>query len=124
MILRVTAKLGKKIKHIPSEALPLDADPFADWSAHLFTAERRQYILLANTTSLYTVVMPGRGITSVDTFVRGMQLSLDPCHEIRRNGSRRSGKPMLMPETRFPSAGWSTRLSERENFSTWLPRLL
>jgi len=61
MILRVTAKLGKKIKSIPTETLPLDADPFADWSAHLFTAERRQYILLANTTSLYTVVMPGRG---------------------------------------------------------------
>ncbi len=64
MIIRLTAKLGKKIKNIPSATLPPDSNPFADWSAHLFTAERRQYILVANTSSLYSVVMPGKGITS------------------------------------------------------------
>jgi len=76
MILRVTAKLGKKIKNIPEAALPLEANPFTDWSAHLFTAERRQYVLVANTASLYSVVMPGRGITDVKSFIRRIRLAL------------------------------------------------
>ena len=76
MILRVTAKLGKKIKHLPTATLPTDSNPFADWSAHLFTAERCQYILVANTPSLYSVIMPGRGITSEKSLVRRMRLAL------------------------------------------------
>jgi len=64
MILRVTAKLGKKIGISPSESLPADPNPFADWTAHLFTADRVQYILVANTPSLYSMVMYGKGITS------------------------------------------------------------
>ncbi|MFC1539909.1 DUF6933 domain-containing protein [Gemmatimonadota bacterium] len=76
MILRVTVKLGKKIKNIPEAALPLDANPFADWSSHLFTVERRQYILIANTASLYSVVMFGSGITDEKSFIRRMRLAL------------------------------------------------
>ncbi len=76
MTIRLTAKLGKKIKIIPSAALPPDSDPFTDWSAHLFTVERRQYILVANTPSLYSVVMPGRGVTSDRTFLRRMRIEL------------------------------------------------
>ncbi len=55
---------------------PPDSDPFADWSAHLFTVERRQFILVANTPSLYSVVMPGRGVTSDKTFLRRMRVEL------------------------------------------------
>ena len=76
MIIRLTAKLGKKIKVIPPEALPPDSDPFADWSAHLFTVERRQYILVTNTPTLYSVVMPGRGVTSDKTFLRRLRIEL------------------------------------------------
>ena len=63
MIVRVSAKLGKKIGSSPDRVLPADPNPFADWSAHLFTAERTQYILISNTASLYSMVMFGRGIT-------------------------------------------------------------
>ena len=35
-----------------------------DWSAHLFTANRTQYILVSYTKSLYSVVIPGKGITN------------------------------------------------------------
>ena len=42
---------------------------FADWSAHLFTAERTQYILISNTASLYSMVMFGRGITDDCRFI-------------------------------------------------------
>ena len=64
MIVRVSAKLGKKIHHTPEKSLPADANPFADWSAHLFTVDRTQYILITNTASLYSMVMYGRGITN------------------------------------------------------------
>ncbi len=36
MILRITAKLGKKIGVSPPGSLPADPNPFADWSARLF----------------------------------------------------------------------------------------
>jgi hypothetical protein len=69
MILRVTAKLAKKIKCLPERALPPDPNPFADWSAALFTADRVQYLLLTNTASLYSMVTYGRGMSSDDLFL-------------------------------------------------------
>jgi hypothetical protein len=48
---------------------PLDENPFADWSAALFVAGRTQYILLSNTKSLYSTVLPGKGVTSESTFI-------------------------------------------------------
>src|SRR5207237_755435 len=49
--------------------LPLDDNPLADWSAALFVAGRTQYILLSNTKSLYSTVLPGKGVTSDSAFV-------------------------------------------------------
>jgi hypothetical protein len=69
MIFRLSQKLGQKIKVKPSERLPLDANAFADWSAHLFTAARAQYVILTNTPSLYSVLMVGRGIANEGQFV-------------------------------------------------------
>lgn len=70
MIIRVSAKLGKKIHIAPAETLPADPNPFADWSAHLFTAERIQYILVTNTASLFSFVMYGRGISDSGLFLK------------------------------------------------------
>ena len=69
MILRVSAKLGKKIHVSPAKSLPADPNPFADWSANLFTADRVQYVLITNTPSLYSMVMYGRGMTDDGEFV-------------------------------------------------------
>ena len=63
MILRLSQKLNAKIKAGGLAEMPLDQNPYADWSCHLFTANRAQYILLSNTASLYSCVMFGRGIT-------------------------------------------------------------
>jgi hypothetical protein len=63
MILRLSHKLNAKIKAGKLVELPLDENPYADWSCHLFTADRTQYIILTNTPSLYSCVMYGRGIT-------------------------------------------------------------
>ena len=63
MIFRLSQKLNAKIKAGTLPALPLDENPFADWSAGLFLVGRTQYILLSNTKSLYSTVLPGKGVT-------------------------------------------------------------
>lgn len=69
MIIRLTQKLARKIKVNLSRNLPLDEDPFADWSAHLFTAQRAHYIIMTNSRSLYSIVMHGGGVTNDDKFI-------------------------------------------------------
>ena len=61
MIFRLSQKLAQKLKEDSLPAVPLDQNPYADWSAHLFTADRAQYIIVANTRSFYSVVMYGKG---------------------------------------------------------------
>jgi hypothetical protein len=68
MIFRLSQKLATKLKESPP-SLPLDDNPYADWSGHLFVADRTQYILVANTKSLYSVVMHGKGITDSGIFI-------------------------------------------------------
>lgn len=63
MILRLSQKLAKKVEESPAQVLPPDANPYADWSAHLFTADRTQYIIFSNTASMYSAVLYGAGIT-------------------------------------------------------------
>lgn len=70
MIIRLSQRLHKKIKVAPLVAAPLDENPYADWTARVFTVERSQYILMSHTTSMYSVLMPGRGITNGDQFTR------------------------------------------------------
>ncbi len=70
MIFRLSQKLNVKIKAGPLPAIPPDENPFADWSAHLFLADRTQYILLSNTRSLYSTVLYGRGITDDGRFIQ------------------------------------------------------
>jgi len=72
LIFRITHKLGKKIGFEPYQSIPLDSNPFIDWSAHLFTAERVQYIMVTNTLSLYSIVMYGKGITNESKFINGV----------------------------------------------------
>jgi len=69
MILRLSQKLNTKIKAVKLADIPLDDNPYADWSCHLFTANRTQYILLSNTASLYSCVMFGKGITNDSRFI-------------------------------------------------------
>ncbi len=69
MIFRLSQKLSQKIKVKPVRCLPSDANAFTDWSAHLFTADRAQYVILTNTPSLYSVVMHGRGIANDGQFI-------------------------------------------------------
>lgn len=76
MILRLSTKLATRLKVTPSKVLPLDANPFADWSAHLFTADRTQFVIVTNTASLYSTVLYGRGISSESHFIERALSSL------------------------------------------------
>lgn len=69
MIFRLSQKLNKKLGGGNLSGLPLQENPYADWSCHLFTADRAQYILLSNTASLYSCVTFGRGISNESRFI-------------------------------------------------------
>jgi hypothetical protein len=76
VILRLSQKLGTKIKAGKLSELPLDENPYADWSCNLFTADRTQYIIVSNTKSLYSAVMYGKGVTDVSQFVRRVLITI------------------------------------------------
>lgn len=69
MIFRLSQKLATKLKEGELPSSPLDDNPYADWSAHLFTADRTQYIIVTNTKSLYSAVLYGKGITDGSEFI-------------------------------------------------------
>lgn len=69
MVIRLSQKLASKLKVGNIPPMPLDSNEYADWSAHLFTVARTQYIILCNTKSLYCCFMYGRGITHDCIFV-------------------------------------------------------
>jgi hypothetical protein len=69
MIFRLSQKLTTKLKAGTLGTVPLDENPFADWSAHLFVADRTQYILLSNTKSLYSTVLHRKDITNDSHFI-------------------------------------------------------
>lgn len=85
VILRLSAKLATKIKAGKLAESPLDENPYADWSAHLFTADRTQYILLTNTPSLYSCLLYGRGITDDNAFIKR---SLDTIRDFMEDDSQ------------------------------------
>lgn len=69
MIFRLSQKLNRQIKVGDLHRLPTEENPLADWSAHLFEANRKQYILLSNTKSLLSTVLLGKGITNTSRFI-------------------------------------------------------
>jgi hypothetical protein len=77
MILRLTAKLGKKIGFMPTQTLAPEENPFADWVGNLFTAQRTQYIMVSNSASLYSIILPGKGITDDSEFIERTKESMD-----------------------------------------------
>ncbi len=76
MILRLSQKLSTKIKAGTLKSMPLNENPYADWSCHLFTVDRTQYILVSNTQSLYSCVLYGKGITNDSVFIERVLSSL------------------------------------------------
>lgn len=82
---RPTLMLAKRLHlDLPAADVPAD-NPFTDWCAHGFTAERHRYVILTNTRSLFSVVTHGAGITSEGAFIRR---ALDALRETLRDSGR------------------------------------
>ena len=75
MIFRLSQKLNGKLKAGSVPTLPLDLNPFADWSAKLFLADRTQYVLLTNTTSLRTSASSRKNHTARMSTNRGSTIN-------------------------------------------------
>jgi hypothetical protein len=69
MIFRLSQKLATKLKEGNLPTVPLDENPYTDWSANLFSADRTQYLIVTNTRALYSVVMYGKGIFDYNKFI-------------------------------------------------------
>ncbi|PKN69046.1 MAG: hypothetical protein CVU54_12100 [Deltaproteobacteria bacterium HGW-Deltaproteobacteria-12] len=101
MIFRLTIKLSKKIEIAPLPVIQFDENrnPILEWNAHLFTAQRTQYIILTNTASLYSILMYGRGITNDKSFVRE---ALSCMHEFMIiDGNKEIFENVIEPESQM-----------------------
>ena len=96
MIFRPTHRLCAKIKVGNLFDAPLHDNPYVDWSARLFTVNRLQYMMLTNTASLYSVLMPGRGITEETPF-------LDRALESMRNYMQSDGLSLIFANFIVPA---------------------
>jgi hypothetical protein len=110
MIFRTTQKLNKKLKLTPTNGLPLEMNPFGDWSADLFTVKRTHYIIISNTPSLYSVVIYGQGITHGGRFV-------DQAIQMIRSCMEWDGKAFLYQRFVMPTMN-QIRFSNTLNRST------
>jgi hypothetical protein len=68
MILRATNKLAKKLNLKSLNKNDNKSSAFEEWYGNLFTAERKQYLIFTNAYSLFSVIMPGKGINSLEKF--------------------------------------------------------
>lgn len=69
MIIRLSQKISSKVKAGRLLDMPLDGDPILDWSTQTFAVNRIQFILISNTKSLYSCVIPGKGVTTTKHLV-------------------------------------------------------
>lgn len=69
MILRLSQKLCTKAKVGKLEAEQVAEHPITDWSATLFRLGRIEYILLCNTSTLYSCVTLSKGVNNSSQLV-------------------------------------------------------
>lgn len=87
IIVRLSTKLAPKIKATPRDVLPLDPNPVADWSGHIFEANLAPFLIFSNSASLYSTVFSGEGIASESDFIECARRSLGEALE--RDGMSR-----------------------------------
>jgi hypothetical protein len=110
MIFRLSTKLSAKLKVALRDVLPADPDPFADWSGHVFTADRTQFLIVTNTASLYSTVFPGSGVSSDRQFIERALDSLrefmaeDGLSFIQQRFIAPASGDTQSPETPFPES--------------------
>src|SRR6516164_5963664 len=76
MIFRPSQTLASKIKAGSLAAHSSHSNPFADWTARLFLADRIQYVLVTNTQSLYSTLFAAKGMTNQHLFIQRATICL------------------------------------------------
>lgn len=64
MILRLSQQLAKKAKIPIPEVLSPESHPFGDWHLRTFKACRVEYLLVTHSATLYSNLIPAKGIKS------------------------------------------------------------
>ncbi|KMQ49889.1 ST7 protein [Chitinispirillum alkaliphilum] len=68
--IRMQDKLAVKIKETYLNPFSEhDNSPYVEWYAGLFTVRRHQYIILTNASTLFSVVLIGKGVTDCNNFL-------------------------------------------------------
>ncbi len=97
MILRFTKKLADKLKIKSPQDCEDEINPFEEWYGHLFTSNRIQYILFTNAYSLYSIVVPAKGILTIRNF---MDLTFSSLYEALLNdGLEMAMEKYIIPKT-------------------------
>jgi len=76
-ILRLTQELAKKLGVKQLDQSLLHENPLADWSCRLFDVERKKYVLISNTKSLYSCVMPAKRLGPASKFTERLSDAIE-----------------------------------------------
>jgi len=78
MIVRVTGSFAKQIGVTVTATLPLCENPVADWTCRVFSLREGEPVLLvANTTTLYSMLIPAVGLERLEQFQGGLNICLE-----------------------------------------------
>ena len=72
MILHLSKQLADRLKcPVSLQGMPvLQAGRIDAWSGHCFRIGRVEHIIMMNDASLYTILLPARGLTSMNLFLK------------------------------------------------------
>lgn len=97
MIFRFTKRLADKLKIKSPQDCEYAVSPFEEWYGHLFTANRIQYILFTNAYSLYSSIIPAKGILTIRDF---MDLTFSSLNEgLMNDGLEMAMDKYITPKT-------------------------
>jgi hypothetical protein len=73
MILHLSNALTKRLKcPVSFKGTPvIQANRLDAWSGHCFRMGKFEHVMMMNDASLYTIVMPARGLNSINAFLSG-----------------------------------------------------
>ena len=71
MILHLSKQLADRLKyHFSMEGMPvIQAGRLDSWSGHCFRIGRIEYVIMMNDACLFSILMPAKGLTSVESFL-------------------------------------------------------
>lgn len=77
LVFRPTKMLAARLKLKDLERSVSASSPYLDWSAHTFIGARYRYLIVTNSASLFSIVVPQAGVTSADAFIRTVGAALE-----------------------------------------------